>query len=106
MGDKLWGGRFTSDSHKMMNTFHSSLRFDKRLWKEDIETSMAYNRMLAKQGILKNDEAAVIVDALKEIHDEIEGGTFTFDESLEDIHTHIENALVQRIGPLGEVLHT
>jgi argininosuccinate lyase len=106
MAGKLWGGRFTSKTDAMVDSFTASIGFDKRLWREDIESSMAYSRMLAKQGIINNEQATTIVDALREIHDEIEGGTFAFDESLEDIHTHIEDALIQRIGPLGEALYT
>ncbi len=106
MGGKLWGGRFTSKPNAMVDRFNASIGFDKRLWREDIESSVAYSRMLAKQGIISNDEATAIVNALKEIHDEMEAGTFAFDESLEDIHTHIEDALIQRVGPLGEALYT
>ena len=106
MGDKLWGGRFTSDSHKMMNTFHSSLRFDKRLWKEDIEGNVAYCKMLGNQGIISQDNATKILSALKEISSKIEKGTFIFDESSEDIHTIIEKALIQKTGMLGEMIHT
>jgi argininosuccinate lyase len=106
MGGKLWGGRFASKTDAIVDSFNASIGFDKRLWREDIESSVAYSRMLAKQGIISDSEATTMVNALKEIHDEIERGTFTFDESLEDIHTHIENALIQRIGPLGEALYT
>jgi argininosuccinate lyase len=106
MGGKLWGGRFSSTPDAMVDRFNASIGFDKRLWREDIESSTAYCRMLAKQGIIGESEAATIVKALQEIHDEMEAGTFAFDESLEDIHTHIENALVRRIGPLGEALYT
>jgi len=106
MGGKLWGGRFASKADAMVDRFTASIGFDKRLWREDIESSVAYCRMLAKKGIITNDEATTIVDALREIYHEIEGGSFAFDESLEDIHTHIEDALIRRIGPLGEALYT
>jgi len=106
MGGKLWGGRFKTGTDKIVESFNASIHFDKRLFREDIEGSMAYSRMLAKQGIISKDEAATILNALKEIHGEIERGDFTFDETLEDIHTHIERALIERIGPLGETLHT
>jgi argininosuccinate lyase len=106
MGGKLWGARFSSKPDGMVDRFHASIGFDKRLWREDIETSIVYSRMLAKQGIIKDAEAATIIKALQEIHDEMEGGTFTFDVSLEDIHTHIEDALIRRIGQLGETLYT
>jgi len=106
MGGKLWGGRFSSRPDAMVDRFHASIGFDKRLWREDIESSIVYSRMLAKQGIISDSEAATIVKALREIHDEIEEGAFAFDESLEDIHTHIEDALIRRIGQLGEALYT
>ena len=106
MGGKLWGGRFKTGTDKIAESFNASIHFDKRLFREDIEGSMAYSRMLAKQGIISKDEAATIRNALKEIHGEIERGDFAFDETLEDIHTHIERALIERVGPLGETLHT
>jgi len=105
MGGKLWGGRFKSDTDKIVDDFNASIHFDKRLFKEDIEGSMAYCRMLAKQGIITKGEAATILNALHEIYGEIESGNFPFDETLEDIHTHIEKALVEKIGPLGEAIY-
>jgi len=106
MGGKLWGGRFNTGTDERADSFNASIHFDKRLFKEDIEGSMAYCKMLGKQGIIGKDESAAILNALEEIHREIEGGGLRFDESLEDIHTHIENALIEKIGPLGEKLHT
>ena len=106
MPDKLWGGRFRSDTDKLVDSFNASIHFDKRLFREDIEGSIAYCKMLAKQGIISKDEAARILNALREIHGEIERGTFAFEESLEDIHTHIEKALVEKLGPLGETIYT
>ena len=106
MRDKLWGGRFRSDTDKLVDSFNASIHFDKRLFREDIEGSMAYCKMLAKQGIISKQEAATILNALREIHGEIERGTFAFDETLEDIHTHIEKALVEKLGPLGETIYT
>jgi len=106
MAGKLWGGRFSSKPDAMVDRFNASIDFDKRLWREDIESSTAYCRMLAKQGIIGESAAAAIVKALQEIHNEIESGAFAFDESLEDIHTHIEDALIRKIGPVGEALYT
>ncbi len=106
MRGKLWGGRFRSDTDKLVDSFNASIHFDKRLFREDIEGSMAYCKMLAKQGIISKEEAATILNALREIHGEIERGTFAFEESLEDIHTHIEKALVEKLGPLGETIYT
>jgi len=106
MSKKLWGGRFTSDTNEMVNTFNSSIQFDKRLWREDIQGSIAYCKMLGKQGIISENEAKKILSALQEIYSEIEKGTFIFDESSEDIHTLIEKALRQKTGTLGEMIHT
>ena len=106
MPDKLWGGRFRSDTDKLVDSFNASIHFDKRLFREDIEGSIAYCKMLAKQGIISKEEAATILNALREIHGEIVRGTFAFDETLEDIHTHIEKALVEKLGPLGETIYT
>ncbi len=106
MADKLWGGRFKSGTDKMVDSFNASIHFDKRLFREDIEGSIAYCRMLAKQGIISKDEAGTILSALQEIYAEIESGDFTFDETLEDIHTHIEKALVKKTGPSGETIYT
>jgi argininosuccinate lyase len=106
MPDKLWGGRFRSDTDKLVDSFNASIHFDKRLFREDIEGSIAYCKMLAKQGIISKEEAATILNALREIHGEIERGTFAFEETLEDIHTHIEKALVEKLGPLGETIYT
>ena len=106
MGGKLWGGRFKSGTSKIVDNFNASIHFDKRLWREDIEVSMAYCRMLGKQGIISNDEVATILNGLREIYAEIESGDFTFDETLEDIHTHIEKSLTEKIGPLGEAIFT
>ncbi len=106
MSEKLWGGRFTSDTHNMADTFNSSLQFDKRLWREDIQGSIAYCKMLGKQGIVSEDQAKKVLSALQEIYSEIEKGKFVFDESAEDIHTLIEKALIHKTGALGEMIHT
>ncbi|MFO8165874.1 MAG: lyase family protein, partial [Desulfatiglandales bacterium] len=106
MNQKLWGGRFTSYTHEMVNTFNSSLQFDKRLWREDILGSIAHCRMLGKQDIITESQAERLLSALQEISSEIEKGTFLFDESSEDIHTLIEKALILKTGILGEMIHT
>jgi len=106
MSEKLWGGRFTSDTNEMVNTFNSSIHFDKRLWREDIQGSIAYCKMLGKQSIINEHEAKKILSALQEIYSEIEKGTFIFDESSEDIHTLIEKSLIHKTGTLGEMIHT
>lgn len=106
MKEKLWGGRFKSFTDKNVDAFNASIDFDKRLWREDIEGNLGYCKMLGKAGIISKDEVAAISNALKEIYSEIERGDFLFDESMEDIHTHIEKALIEKVGHIGETIHT
>lgn len=106
MSSKLWGGRFKRDTDEAVDRFNASIHLDKRLFKEDIEGSVAYCKMLGRQGIISKDESTTIINALEAISREIERGDLPFDESLEDIHTHIEDALIKKIGTLGETLHT
>lgn len=103
---KPWGGRFREPTNRMVEAFTASLPFDRRLFRHDIEGSMAHCRMLAKVGILSKDEEKKIVAGLKEIRKDIEAGTFVFSMDLEDIHMAIEKALIQRIGEAGGKLHT
>lgn len=103
---KLWGGRFKEKTLKLVESFTESISFDKRLWKYDIEGSIAHAKMLGKQGIISLEEAKKIIKGLEEIADEIETGKFLFKEEFEDIHMNIEYALTKKIGPAGEKLHT
>jgi len=103
---KLWSGRFTEKTADIVERFTESISFDKRLWKYDIEGSIAHAKMLAKQGIIPKKNADKIIKGLKEIYKEIEGGKFKFREELEDIHMNIESALIERIGEIGGKLHT
>ena len=84
MSGKLWGGRFEKGTDETVESFNASIQFDKRLFREDIEGSKAYCKMLGKQGILTQDESAAMINALEEISDQIERGDLKFDESLED----------------------
>lgn len=104
--EKVWGGRFRGSIDELVDRFNASLGFDQRLYSQDIEGSMAHCRMLASQGILTEDEAAAMVDALAEIQREMARGEVSFDEGHEDIHSLVEKSLVDKIGPLGEKLHT
>jgi len=106
MTEKVWGGRFDKGPEEILNLFNASLPFDKRLWAQDIDGSMAHCRMMAKQSIISKEEAAQILDGLKGIREEMERGKFLFDEAFEDIHSLVEKTLVKRIGPVGEKLHT
>jgi argininosuccinate lyase len=103
---KTWGGRFTGDTDRRVEAFTESISFDRRLYRHDVIASQAHARMLAHVGLLTHDEAERIAATLDEIAGEIERGEFTFSTTLEDIHTHIEQALIQRLGDVGRKLHT
>ncbi|MBR5329335.1 MAG: argininosuccinate lyase [Firmicutes bacterium] len=103
---KLWGGRFAKGNDHLMEDFHSSISFDKRLYKEDITGSLAHSKMLGKQGIITEEEAEIIGKALKEILAEIEEGKAEFDVAAEDIHMNVETMLIAKIGDIGKKLHT
>ena len=103
---KPWGGRFKHSTDDMMESFSASISFDKRLYKNDIQGSIAHCRMLAKCKILKSQEAKKIVGGLNKILKEIESGKFKFTERLEDIHMNIENRLTKLVGAVGGKLHT
>jgi argininosuccinate lyase len=103
---KTWGGRFTGETDKRVEEFTQSISFDRRLYRHDVAASQAHARMLAHVGLLTGEEAERIAVALDEIAGEIERGEFTFSTKLEDIHTHIEQALIARLGDAGRKLHT
>ena len=103
---KLWGGRFSKSTDEAVDAFNASIGFDKRLYREDIRGSMAHAAMLARQGIISENDAAAIMRGLQEILAEIEAGKFEFSAELEDIHMNIEAALTKKIGAAGERLHT
>jgi len=103
---KLWGGRFSKQAAKILDEFNASLPFDKELYLEDIEGSIAHSQMLAKQGIITEDEAEKIKEGLFEIKKEIENNEFKWDISDEDIHMAIEKRLIELIGDTGKKLHT
>lgn len=104
--DKLWGGRFTEKTAASVEAFTASVHFDRRLYRHDIAGSMAHARMLAKVGLISGEEGELIVKGLDEIRAAIDNGSFVFRPELEDIHMNIEKALVEKIGPAGEKLHT
>ena len=103
---KLWKGRFAKEENTAANDFNSSTSFDSRMWKQDITGSMAHARMLAKQGIIAEEEANSIVTHLQEIYWDIEAGRLTYEPEDEDIHMFVERILTQRIGTVGKKLHT
>ncbi|KAF0220923.1 MAG: argininosuccinate [Geobacteraceae bacterium] len=104
--DKPWGGRFTQPTDKFVEEFTASIRFDKRLYHQDIRGSIAHARMLGKQGIIPQSDAETIVHGLQDILNQIETGKFDFSVSLEDIHMNIEARLSAKIGEAGKRLHT
>lgn len=103
---KPWSGRFKEKTSEIVEKFTESISFDKRLWRYDIEGSIAHAKMLAKQGIIPEKDADKIINGLNEIYKEIERNSFKFSEELEDIHMNIEFALIDKIGDIGGRLHT
>ncbi|OGQ97763.1 MAG: argininosuccinate lyase [Deltaproteobacteria bacterium RIFOXYD12_FULL_57_12] len=103
---KPWGGRFSEKTAASVEAFTASIHFDCRLFRQDIAGSCAHARMLARQGLISEAERDLIVNGLTAIEQEIADGCFVFRPELEDIHMNIEKALVERIGPAGEKLHT
>lgn len=103
---KLWGGRFTKETNQLVNNFNASLPFDRRFYKQDIEGSIAHVTMLAKQGILSNEDKAAIIAGLTSIRNDIDSGALQFDDEAEDIHSFVEAELISRIGDAGKRLHT
>jgi argininosuccinate lyase len=103
---KLWSGRFTKGTAKIIEGFTESISFDKQLWRYDIQGSIAHATMLGKQGIISKDDSETIISGLRKIAKEIESGRFKFREDLEDIHMNIEAALIQKVGEAGGKLHT
>ena len=106
MSDKLWNGRFSEKTDRMVEDFTSSIDIDKRLYSYDIEGSIAHCRMLAKTSIISEKDALALTKGLELIKQEIERGEFQFDKSLEDIHMHIETRLIERVGKVAQKLHT
>ncbi len=106
MSQKTWGGRFQGGTDSRVETFTESISLDRRLYRHDVRASQAHARMLAEVGLLGADEADRIVAALDDIAGEIERGEFPFSVELEDVHTHIERALIARLGDIGRKLHT
>ena len=103
---KLWAGRFQKETNTLVNDFNASINFDARLYKQDITGSIAHATMLGEQGIISPEDAKAIIDGLKQILAEIEGGGVEFSLENEDIHMNIETILTQRIGAAGKRLHT
>ena len=103
---QLWGGRFTKETDQLVYNFNASITFDQKFYKQDIEGSIAHVTMLAKQGILTEQERDDIVRTLKEIREEVESGKLEITSEYEDIHSFVEANLIDRLGDTGKKLHT
>ena len=101
-----WGGRFRDGPAKLMAEYTDSQHFDRRLYAQDIAASIAHAKMLASQGIIKEEEASLIVDGLRRVKEEIESGSFQWRSDREDVHMNIEARLTELIGDAGKKLHT
>ncbi|MCR4841295.1 MAG: argininosuccinate lyase [Lachnospiraceae bacterium] len=104
--EKLWGGRFTEQTDELVYNFNASISFDSRFYEQDIRGSLAHVEMLAKQGILTEDEKNTIVNGLKGILSDIDSGKLVIDNTAEDIHSFVEGTLTERAGAVGKKLHT
>jgi len=106
VGKKPWGGRFTEPTNELVEAFTESISFDARLYKYDIQGSIAHSKMLAKIGVISDQEALDIEAGLNDIQAQIEAGTFAWSTQLEDVHMNIEARLTDAIGEAGKKLHT
>ena len=103
---KLWGGRFTKETDKLVDNFNASISFDRKFYREDINGSIAHVTMLAKQNIITEDDKTAIINGLNSILDDIDSGALAIDDEHEDIHSFVEANLIERIGEPGKKLHT
>lgn len=103
---KLWGGRFTKEENQLVHNFNESLSFDQKLYHQDIRGSIAHVTMLAKQGVVSEEDRDKIIDGLNGILTDIESGRLEFTGEHEDIHSFVESNLIARIGEAGKRLHT
>ncbi len=106
MTEKAWGGVFSEATDRRVEEFTESVSFDRRLYAHDVAASSAHARMLAKVGLIGREECLQIVEGLEAIRQEIEQGRFRFSVELENVHMHVERALIDRIGDVGRKLHT
>ena len=104
--DKPWAGRFNEPTDAFVEAFTASVGFDQRMYRQDIAGSIAHATMLAKVGVLIEDECKLIVDGLKQIEQDIAAGNFNWSTRLEDVHMNIESVLTDKIGSVGKKLHT
>ncbi len=103
---KLWDGRFSKNASSQLNDFNSSISFDSRMYKEDIEGSIVHSKMLSNIGVISKSDCNKIVAELNKILEELNTGTLIIDKTAEDIHSFIEGELTKRIGDAGKRMHT
>ena len=103
---KLWSGRFQKETDALVNDFKSSIGFDQRMYREDIQGSLAHSQMLGNTGVISKADSQTIAQGLKDLLADIEAGRVEFSAGNEDIHMNIETLLTQRIGDAGKRLHT
>ncbi len=103
---KLWGGRFTKEENQLVHNFNESLSFDRKFYRQDIQGSMAHVKMLAKTGVISNDDRDAILNGLEGILSDIDNGKLEFTNEHEDIHSFVEANLIERVGEAGKRLHT
>lgn len=103
---KLWGGRFTKETNKLVHNFNESISFDQKFYRQDIAGSIAHVTMLAKQGILSEEDKNTIVKGLEGIREDLDAGRLEITTEYEDIHSFVEAVLTERVGEAGKRLHT
>ena len=103
---KLWGGRFTKQTNQLVHNFNESISFDQKFYKQDIAGSIAHVTMLAKQGILSEEDKDVIIKGLNSIREDLDNGVLEITTEHEDIHSFVEAVLTERVGEAGKRLHT
>ena len=103
---KLWAGRFQKETDTLVNDFNSSISFDVRMYRQDIQGSIAHATMLGEQGVITREESLDIIQGLQAILQDIEDDKVEFSLENEDIHMNVEAMLTERIGPDGKRLHT
>ena len=103
---KLWGGRFTKETNELVHNFNASISFDQKFYQQDIRGSIAHVTMLASQGVLSEEDKTTIIDGLTGILKDIEDGTLAISSDSEDIHSFVEQTLIERVGDAGKRLHT
>ena len=104
--NQQWGGRFKEPTNNFVATFTASVNTDRRMYRQDIQASIAHARMMTAVGVLTKKELSDIIDGLEEIRTEIENNKFQWLISLEDVHMNIEASLISKIGDTGKKLHT